>query len=230
MKNLWKILLVTIFFSLIIADQGKAQNAGTKLDAFDEIRVTGNIEVVLEQGAEESATIQATNIPEDEVSVEVERGTLKLRLLNSIFYKDDHVRVFVSYKQLRYIRASAGAKISSKDVLQSDKLEFKAGSGADISMEVACNAIEASITEGGALSLSGQSRKQDITVGTGGFYDGLAVKCETTYVKANTGGNAKVYASKFLEVSANTGGSVDYRGDPQETSFKEFMSGGIHKI
>ncbi|MEN0005213.1 MAG: head GIN domain-containing protein [Bacteroidota bacterium] len=230
MKNLWKITLIATFFGLIAVAPIQSQDNAVRLDHFDEIRVRGDVEVILEEGATESARLEAMNISEDKVKIEVKKGTLKVSLLNSVFSKDGKVKVYVTYQTLRSARASAGGRITGRGTISGDKLEARAGSGAVVELAVAMNALDIRAKEGGEVALSGTSKRQNVSVSTGGHYKGLELETATTYIKANTGGLADVHVINMLEVSANTGGIVNYKGNPNETSFKEFMSGGITKL
>ena len=230
MKSIGQFFLVALFFFLIaITAQLQAQTERS-LQPFDAISVTGNINVILSEGESESLKIFADGIPEDKVVIRVNNGELRLKLLNSVFYKNDNVRIEVSYTTLRRIRGVAGANIENTSVIEADKLVTKAGSGALLELEVKVNAIDASASEGGVLKLEGETDSQNTTASTGGHVDGLDLESNRTYVKANTGGHAEVVANEFIEATANTGGKIDYRGNPSQSNTKTLMSGGVRKI
>ena len=230
MKTIAQILLVFLFFLLIGLTKSLQAQTEHTLQPFDAISVTGNIDVVLSQGDTESLKIYAENIPEDRITVKVSSGELRLKLLNSVFYKNDNVKIEVTYKTLRKIRGVAGANIESTSIIETDKLVVKSGSGALVELEIKTNALAASASEGGVLKLTGETDTQNTTATTGGHVDGLELECNRTYVKANTGGHAEVVANEFIEASANTGGKIDYSGDPSESNTKTLMSGCVRKI
>ncbi len=200
------------------------------LDAFDEVNVTGNIEVMLAEGDAEAASLETENIPEGEVTIKVSQGVLKIRVYDSVFYKDEQIRVYVTYRTLRAIRGNAGASIHNNAALEGDELLIRAGSGARVDLRVALNSLNAGASEGGRLVLEGETGRQEVTASTGGIYDGLDLECSRSYVKANTGGQADVVAREVLEASANTGGRIRYRGNPESTSFKSVLSGEVEKL
>ena len=230
MKRIGQFLLVAVFFTFIFLAQNAQAQTERTLSPFDEISVTGNINVKLSQGESEKLTIKAEGIPEDKISIKVNNGTLKLRLLNSIFYKNEQVNVVVSYKTLRGIKGTAGANIENTGTIETDKLETKVGSGALVELNIKTNAVEASATEGGVLRLAGSTDTQNISAATGGHVDGLDLDCNRTYVKANTGGHAEVVALESIEATANTGGRIEYKGNPSESSTKTLISGEVRKL
>ena len=128
------------------------------------------------------------------------------------------------------MKSSAGATVRTAGVLSGDELNLRASSGGELYAEVEASAIEASASEGGVLNVSGQTEDQEVTVSTGGTYEGLELQCMRTYVKSNTGGMAEVVANKRLDANANTGGSIEYTGDPEIKNIRSLISGGIRKL
>lgn len=231
MKTIGQVLLIALFLLLVmLTNQVQAQVIHT-LENFDAIAATGNIEVILEQSDNNTVTINAENIPADEVKVRVKNGLLKLSLVNSIFYKNDRVKVLVSHQQiLKSIKAHAGANISSNDVIEGESLFAKATSGAELQLRLQVQTLEASAFEGGIVVLEGETGMQTINVGTGGKFKGFDLSAKNTIAKANTGGKIEATAMESIEASANTGGSIEYSGNPEESTTKTIISGNIKKI
>jgi len=201
-----------------------------KLQSFEEISVTGNIEVTLEKGDEEKAVVETFGIPEDELNIGVRENVLKLSLLNSIFYKNAKIKITVYYKTLHTIRANAGAKIEATQIIESDALELRAGSGAQVTLELKVNTLEGTAAEGGILKLTGETNSQKAQAYTGGQYRAFDLICKETYVRAGTGGEAKVVANETLDANANLGGSVEYKGDPNERNRRTTLGGDVKKV
>ena len=228
MKNIWKIVLVAFFFLFIWLSDTKAQDE-RQLSSFSAVTAMGNIEVILQQGDDETATVSAQNMSEDDVSVFVKKGVLKIQLLNSIFYKDEEVKVYVTFKEISYLKASAGAQVKSNAPIEVNELTVKAASGARVNLNVRLNSLDATAIEGGILTIMGSTEKQSASAATGAEYNGASLDCKSTIVKANTGGVAEVNAFQSLDASAHTGGKIIYAGNPGERSTKTRMSGSIRK-
>ena len=229
MKTFSKILLIVLFFLFIWLTKTFGQTKKS-LAYFDGISVTGNITVILEKGDQEEATIYAEGIPEDKVKVKNDRGVLKFKLLNSVFYKDDEVKIYVSYSNLRYIKGQAGAIIKNRGSLQTDKLKVVVNSGSNVDLRIETNALDGSASEGGVLELDGTTVSQTASAVTGGQYEAGNMESSRTYVKAGTGGQATVYAVELLEASANTGGIIEYEGRPQEKTVRRILGGTVRGI
>lgn len=200
------------------------------LSSFDELSVIGNIEVVLEKGTEEKAVIYAKNIDEDDISLSVKGNVLKLRLYKTVFRDDEEVKVEITYTTLRTIKGSAGAKVTNNSTLEGDKIVARAHSGAVVDLSLSVNAVDGASYEGSVLRLRGKTDTQEAVAATGGKYEALNLDSNRTTVKANTGGEAEVVANESLRASANTGGRIDYKGDPEEKNTKTAFSGDINKV
>lgn len=200
-----------------------------EVSPFEEISVTGNIQVILEAGEEPSVKIEFEGLPEDQLSVKVVQGELRLHSINSLLYKDVDVKAYVVYKDLHGIKANAGAKISSKDEISVHSLEIKAGSGAHIDFKIRTEKLDASATEGGRLELDGTTATQEVWAATGGQYLAAALESRTAYIRCNTGSKAEVTATELLEITANTGGEVIYYGDPARKIEKSVLGGNVRR-
>lgn len=229
MKTASKIILIIVFLFLIWLANVHGQTV-TQLDSFDEISVTGNLEVILTKGDNEQAVLETTGIPADKITVRVDRGTLKLRLLNSVFYKDDEAIVYVTYKNLNVIRGQAGAVIYSREIIESTNLELIANSGAELKFNIQVESLEASASEGATLKLRGNTNRQRASANTGGQYEADRLIANVVYAKAGTGGHVELTANKSLQASVNTGGVIRYAGNPEETSIKKLLGGEVSKL
>lgn len=198
--------------------------------AFEAISAAGDVEVILQPGTEEKVEIHAQGIEEDQVDVFVRRNTLKIQLINlTKAFRDKEVKVYVTYRQLYGVRSSAGARVYGEAPITADRFSARAITGGQLVLEVNAQSLEAHASEGGILELSGSTDTLEANVSTGGEFDGHDLEANRTYARASTGGTTIVVASESLEASANTGGVIRYRGQPQEKSTRTFLSGEIRK-
>jgi len=220
--------LITLFLLLVSLAKTRAQSS-TGLFPFDAISVFGNFEVILEAGEEETATIYAGNIPEDKINVFVKNGTLKIQMSTSKQFNNEEVKVVISYKMLRKVRATAGARIYARETIIGDQIYLKASSGGRIECDLQVEALEASVGEGGIIEVEGYAKSQRLGANTGGRFDGFRLEGERVYAKAGTGGSIVATATQSIDASANTGGKIEYRGNPKEKNTRTVF-GEIRKM
>lgn len=227
MNTILRAVLILLLVGFAIASNAQESR---KLDHFDAVAVTGDISVTLVQGDSPAALIETDGIDADDITLYVKGKTLKIQLIEGLFQDYDRVEITLTYTKLRAIKSSAGASVRSSGTITGDELNLRAASGGELFVDVAVNAIKASASEGGILTVSGQTEDQEVTASTGGEYQGLELECMRSYVKSNTGGMAGVVANERLDANANTGGRIEYTGDPEIKNMRSLVSGGIHKL
>jgi hypothetical protein len=199
-----------------------------KVGSFDEIVISGNLDVKLEQSDANEVHLDDRDGMDDAVNVSIQGRRLKISLLDGWLRQNNTtVRVLVRYERLVDLKVIAGAQVEVSETIETDKLAVKTGSGAELWLDVNTNMLEASVSEGGELTISGNTRYQEVNAATGGVYDGSKLEAEETNVRANTGGEATVVATRLLDAVANTGGQVRYLGDPEEKYTRSNLAGEI---
>lgn len=219
-----------LFFALsLISVFSLSAQTSRSMGPFNELVVSGKLDVLLVQGDTEEVIVYEEGHSEGQVNISIRGGALKLNLLDGWLKGDRRIPVKVIYKDLRKVRVIAGAELQSDNTITANQFEVKVGSGAEVELRLEVGSLEAGVTEGGVLELFGQVETQYVTTSTGGEYDAEALSCENTHVKANTGGEAYVVATKFINAVANTGGEIRYSGNPDEKYTKSNLAGDIRK-
>lgn len=216
-----------LLFALLFVTQLVQAQETRQVGPFNEIIVSGKLEVYLEQGEIDQIIIEDDDYPEGELNIGLRGGTLKLSLVDGWIKGDRRLRLRVQYRSLGSIRVLAGAALTSREVLTGERLTIKAGSGAEVELEVEVSTLEASASEGARLELSGSTQRQYATATTGGEYDAEQLAAEYTEVKANTGGEAYVVANEELDAVANTAGRIRYSGNPTQKYTRSNLAGDI---
>ncbi|MEL6655604.1 MAG: head GIN domain-containing protein [Bacteroidota bacterium] len=214
-------LLLLVFLANMLSAQDTRQ-----IGPFNELVVTGKLDVTLVQGETEQVVID-TDRYEDDINLSLRGGRLKLSLVDGWVKGDRRLRVTVHYRDLSEIRVTAGAELESEAVIVADQLEIKAGSGAEVDLELEVHTLEAGAVEGAVLELSGSVKNQYASAATGGMYNATRLAADRTEVKANTGGEARVVAMEHLDAVANTGGHIHYSGNPSQKYTRTNLAGDI---
>lgn len=223
MKKIMQLSLICLVFIVtnIITVTGK------NLPPFEKILVTGNVSILLIEGTTESMDIKNNA---ELLEYEVEGQTLKLSSKNLIKYnKQPTIKVAISYQNIREVKARAGASVYSDNILEAESLHLRFSSGATGELVVAAKSIEVGVSEGGTLELQGSTNFLQAKAVTGGTLSAYDLDSQSTIVKTNTGGSAKVIAYENLDATAKTGGSISYRGNPKKVKTKDGLSGSIRE-
>ncbi len=179
-----------------VVGSGIVKTESRQVEGFDKLSVDGSSEVFIEQGDEESLTVEAEDnlLPLLVSEVDGDRLTLGLRPNSSI--SASHPIIFrLKVRSLTEIGAS-GAGIINGSKLATERLEIRS-SGAVKTV------------------LSGTAGTLNLTISGTGSFDGRDLKGRAAAVTISGAGKAVVNASDRLDARISGVGSISYVGDPQ---------------
>lgn len=197
------------------------------LDPFDGVVVTGNIELTITKGENESMEVERDF---SKLRFDVLNGVLRLkrRKLYSIReYEDDPIYITLTYRDIRSLKATAGANVRSRETVEADLLSLRFGSGAHGKMDLKVTELSVSVNEGAQLKLRGQVDSQNTAVTTGAILDARDMESQRAHVRASTGGEAEVNVVEYIYANANTGGDIEYDGEPEKVRLKDSLGGDV---
>ena len=75
--------------------------------------------------------------------------------------------------------------------------------------------------------MAGRAAVQEISIGTGGRFEGKDLQTEETTVTITTGGNAQVKASETVNAKVRAGGTIEVYGNPKNLNETRVLGGTI---
>ncbi len=227
MKAIFKAVIVISI--LIIGNISFAQETvNRKIDGFTGISLTGSIRLELYKSENPGIEITLKDLPAENVITEVKNEKLNIRL-NTGSNKNAVIKVKVFYTILENLSVSSSGLIVSPEVIMGKNIHFVARSGGKMELELNLEELKAEVDLGAILVFKGEVKRQEINVSTGATYSAFLLKAEDSYVKAGSGGKAKVKASRIIEANSNSGGYIAYIGDPVSEFNKTTLGGEIKK-
>ncbi|MBD3863097.1 head GIN domain-containing protein [Olleya marilimosa] len=220
MKN----LLVTVLFfatTLVFAQNPKNKNVGD----FNEVKVFDLIKVSLVKSDENKVMITGEDV--DDVEIIIKNNTLKVRMKFDRSFDGTKTFVAVHYTDLKVIDANEGAIVVGNELITQDNIELRAQEGASIIVGLDVDTVNVRAVSGGIIETRGKANTQDITLNTGGIYEGRDFETKNTTVKVRAAGEAEVKASNSVDARITAGGNIDIYGDPQIVTKKQTFGGSI---
>ena len=220
MKN----LLVTVLFfatTLVFAQNPKNKNVGD----FNEVKVFDLIKVSLVKSDENKVMITGEDV--DDVEIIIKNNTLKVRMKFDRSFDGTKTFVAVHYTDLKVIDANEGAIVVGNELITQDNIELRAQEGAPIIVGLDVDTVNVRAVSGGIIETRGKANTQDITLNTGGIYEGRDFETKNTTVKVRAAGEAEVKASNSVDARITAGGNIDIYGDPQIVTKKQTFGGSI---
>ncbi|MDN5204441.1 head GIN domain-containing protein [Fulvivirgaceae bacterium BMA10] len=229
MKHIHRLILSTVMAAMYLTALGQ-DTEDRSLPSFSKVTVSQAIKVVLVKGNKESASIEVRGAETDDVKTDVSGSALRIRMNSDRRYKNVDVKIRLTYKEIEEIEVNSAAKIVTESAIKTDYLEVSATSAADAVLEVEVEELSIDVTSSGSVEVSGNATVQDISVTSAGSIDAFDLVSEEASVKATSAGNARVHAVKRLEASANSAGSIRYRGNPAKTNVRSNSGGSIRRV
>ena len=238
MQKLFLSFLVMVFSVAVMAQKTiNDPNAEKRtVSSFHGIEVGTGIELSLTQSNTEDVAVSAAKTEHrDRIITKVENGILKIHYdskmgsVNKI-KESKNLKAYVSFKTLDVLNANTGADVEIVGALKSNILSIKANTGALIDGEVEVTTLKVSQNTGSKISFSGRADNLAVDGDTGSKFKGEDMATSNCNVTVSTGARVSVKAEKELQVKANTGGVVRYKGNAYIKEIKTNTGGTVSKI
>lgn len=206
------------------------------VSGFHGIEVSTGIELTLTEGSSEAVAVSAANVEfRDKIITRVENGILKIYYetkMGAINKKKEskNLKAYVSYKNLDQLNVNTGAEVEIVGVLTSSSLKLKANTGGVVKGKVDITNFTVDQNTGSKITLSGKAEKIEVTGDTGSKFFGEDLETINCIVRVSTGAGIFITVQKELNVKANTGGYVRYKGAAGIREIKTNTGGQVSKI
>ncbi|MFY7665285.1 head GIN domain-containing protein [Flavobacterium sp.] len=221
MNKVFQFITVLLFSVSTVAQKSKTLS----LTDFSKIEVFDRITLVLVPANETKAEISGAY--QNEVTLVQKNDVLKIRMPLKKLLDGEFTKVILYYKNLSRVEANEGSTVSNTDVLQGQNIDFEAKEGAEIRINTEVEFAKSRATTGGIIVLAGRAAVQEISIGTGGRFEGKDLQTEETTVTITTGGNAQVNASETVNAKVRAGGTIEVYGNPKNLNETRVLGGTI---
>lgn len=188
---------------------------------FNAVYISGPIDVYLSQTDDESISVRADTNIHDQIITEVINGELRI-------YTEDPIQhervldVYVNYKTLDSIHASAQSTLTGKGLFDNTDLKLTASGASEIKLQVNVNSLDLVMHNNANVQLAGTADQFDFLIT--GFGDLMAYNLVSKHCKAvvNTGkqspGIARINVEQTLDATIKGPRLVKYKGSPLITN------------
>lgn len=240
MKNNLKqsiIFITLVFISMnAMAQWGKKNIKGNGIvttktistSDYDEIAVTGSLDVHLQKGDEGSIAVTTDENLQEYIEVTVKGNKLSLRVKKdySVSTKKG-IHITVPFETLENISLTGSGDIDTKDVIEATTMKVSLTGSGDIVLALNAFNVDSSVTGSGDVTLSGNTNTLNVSVTGSGDFKGYDLKANNTDVTVSGSGDARVFAGKSIKARVNGSGDIVYKGNPEQKDTKVAGSGNI---
>ena len=218
-------VIYTICLSLIALTVSAQRTITKDVGDFDTLKVFDLMEVNLIQSDENKIVIKGRNT--DDVKVINNNGTLKLRMELDTRFKGEDTYIEVYFKNIKTIDANEGSYVVGNEMIDQERIELKSQEGARINVGLTVDFTKVKAVSGGIVQASGLSRYQEISINTGGIFEGMDLKTQDTKVGITAAGEAEIHATDKVDLRVTAGGDVYIYGNPKEINEKRLAGGRV---
>lgn len=206
-----------------------AQNPIAKeVGDFNEVKVYDLIEVNLIKSDNNKVVIAGDDV--DDVEVINKDGKLKIRMAFEKTFNGDKTFVAVHYKNIDIIDGNEGARITSNELMEQDEIILKTQEGARIVAGLNVKKADIRAVTGGIIETHGKAYSQEITINTGGVYEGKDFLTKITKITIRAAGEAEVNASDLVDAKMRAGGEIIIYGKPNSVKEDRMFGGRIKRM
>ena len=235
------LLFLSLFVGLITTSlaQRTINDANAEkrtVGSFHGIDVATGIELILTKGTTEEVAVSASETQfRDKIVTEVRNGILKIHYetkSGAINKKNESKRLkaYVSYKSIDLLYVTTGAEANIDGVLEATTFELKANTGGLVKAEINIGTLTVDQNTGSKITLTGKVDKLEAEGDTGSKFMGENLTTNTCMVEMSTGAGIYISVEKELNVKADTGGYIKYKGNAGIREIKTNTGGYVSKI
>lgn len=223
-----RIAIIACLF-LVLENGAFAQLSETRsVPTFSGVKASEGIDVYLKKGSKEELRVEVSGAKLEDVITEVSGSYLKVHMREGR-YRDRTVKVYVTYTSLSKLSASSAANIFHNGILKASTLELATSSAGNIELQVDCNELESSASSAGQVEVEGKARTARYDASSAGQIDAYDLVAEDVSAEASSAGSVKLSVSKSLDANASSGGSIRYRGSPEQSNTNASSGGSVRK-
>ena len=237
MKKLFSLLLIICSLSLFAQDKTVINDKNAEprnVKGFHAIKVSDGIDLYLSYG-DEAAAVSASEIKyRDRIKTEVENGVLKIwydsDLANHLIFTNKRdLKVYVSYKDLDRIMASAGSDVLVDGTIKGNLLSLKLSSGSDFKGNVDVNELTVDQSSGSDIKIGGKANMASIEASSGSDFNGYNLTADVCTAKGSSGSDINITVNKELNAKASSGSDIHYKGNASLINVTKSSGGSVSK-
>jgi len=208
-----------------IRGNGNVVSEDRKINSdFEAIKVQQGINLYITQGTITDLNVEADENILDLLLTEVKNGELKIYFEKNV-YRAKARNVYLTTNEISKIRASSGASVKSENTLQLSNLDLDSSSGSSMKIHVNASEITSESSSGADIDIFGKTESFSARASSGSSIDADKLEAIDVHAKASSGASIDVNVTGNLTAKANSGGDIDFEGNPTHVN-KDTSSGG----
>lgn len=180
---------------------------------FTSVSADGGLEVIIEQSAQTSITVEADDNLQEHIKTEVVNGELILSFDTNVS-NSKVSRVIVHLPNIKGITADGGSSVASKGTLKGDAVTITSDGGSSLQLNVVAKSIICDSEGGSSLEIIGRTENLEIDASSASSLDAQKLMTKNATVNASSASSVIVNATDKLIADASSASSISYISTP----------------
>jgi len=210
----------------VLAQQIEEREPGS----FSGVRVSEGIDVYLQQGERERVRVEVEGTDPSNILTEISGSYLKIHRKGNVFGNNIEAKVYVTYVNIDKLSASSAGSIYSEDPIQSRNMVISVSSAGSVEVNLDAGSAEVSCSSAGDVELKGKVGNLRLDASSAGEIDAFDLEADEVDAQASSGASVKFNVSRALKAHASSGGSIRYRGNPENSATNSSSGGSVRKL
>ncbi len=201
------------------------------ISGFHSIEVMSGIDLYLSEGKEAAAVSAKDEATRNRIVTEVKDGVLKIYFnwKDGVRFSLNNkaMRVYVSYKKLESLSASAGSDIMIDGSLNANALKLNISGGSDFTGRVQIRDLTIQLAGGSDIDIAGSVNNLNIDASGGSDVNGFQLVSEVCDAKASGGSDITITVNNELYAEASGGSDINWKGGATVKKSKASGAGSV---
>ena len=213
-----------------VKGNGKVTTENRNTGDYDEVKLTGFMDVELTAGTEGRLIIEGESNLLEHVITEVENGSLKIYTEKGYSLKPSKgkgIKITVPFKDLNAVSLTGSGDIWNTSVIRAQDFETSLTGSGDINLHLEVKNLKGLITGSGDTLVKGKAENFEISVTGSGDFKAFNLEAKDVKAKIMGSGDIELTALNSLEAKVMGSGDITYDGKPKKEDLRAMGSGSI---
>ncbi|MES2240042.1 MAG: head GIN domain-containing protein [Bacteroidota bacterium] len=194
-------------------------------ESFKGIEVSSAVEVFIEQADKTEVLVEADDNLQKSIITEVRNGVLIISRANGNFSSHKPQKVFIKAPFIEELTASSASSIKTKNTLKGENIRLDCSSAAKIEAQLAVDNIEAKSSSASKIELKGMALNLNVDASSASKIEADDLLANKITAHSSSGSKISIHPIVNLKANADSGGKIEYNGNPKSIE-KATSSGG----
>ena len=199
--------------------------------SFNNINVSGGIQLFLSQYNDESAAVSApTEQGKNSIKTLIENNTLKIFQEGGNWHTNHkYVKVYVAFKMLEKLQISGACKVQVVGSIRSPLFILNITGGSNFNGGIQVNNLEMDLSGASEVKIRGSASKVSILATGASDIKGFGLITDTCNVKASGASDINISVNKEINANSTGASNIYYQGEAVINKIQKSGAGTIRK-